>query len=601
MSHQHSSFEHQPATKTSGGWTSFVLAICLIWGCDRPSRDTDPSPGTASEPDISERTSPVEPPVAPAPSDGQLFADVTASWGLVTEQDNWPDGQYLTPEITPGGVAIFDANGDGMLDIYLVCHCSAGSFARPAPNRLFRQVRPGEFVEAPQAAGLNDPGFGHGVAVGDIDNDGDVDVYVTNYGPDALYRNDGEGSFANVTQSAGIAGDHWSSSAGFLDYDRDGFLDLYVVNFAIFDPQKKCLVGTDRNEQDYCGPHEFESVLDTLYHNNGDGTFTDVTASAGIANPGRGWGLACADITGDGWCDVYVANDEEPAQLWVNQHDGTFLEEAVLRGCAYNAMGRVEAGMGVAIADVDGDLTLDLFKTHISSQTNTLYLSGGFSKLYSDSSAKLGMGAIDRPYTGWGCAFLDFDHDGDLDVAVANGRVTRGVPQAGARLSKFWNRFAEPNLLFAGNGKNSFQNVSSHAGAFGTEPLVSRGLACGDLDGDGDLDLVVQQIDNSVRVYRNDAPPPNAHWLIVHPRTENRDAYGAIVTLEIGGRKLLRVAHPAYSYLSSNDPRAHFGLGEQTEATALTVAWPSGQREHFAIPGVDQVLIVTEGSGEPAL
>ncbi len=568
-----------------------LMVFATIAGCQSSQRDSVSSgaPETTDQPRQS---------VPIATSNGELFTDVTTALGFEIPSAPWPDGKFLTPEITPGGVAVFDYDGDGRCDIYQVCHCAAGSFTEPAPNRLFRQQSDGTFHEVPGAAGLDDPGFGHGVAVGDTDNDGDLDVYVANYGPDAFYRNEGNGRFVNATQSAGIRDDNWSSSAGFLDYDRDGFLDLYVVNFAIFDDKRKCVVGDDPNDLDYCGPHEFDGLLDTLYHNNGDGTFTDVTTKAGIVNPGRGWGLACADVTGDGWCDVYVANDEEPAQLWVNQQDGTFDDEAVLRGCAYNAAGRVEAGMGVGIADVDGDQRLDLFKTHISGETNTIYLSEGSAELFMDRSTVAGMGNVDRPYTGWGCGFFDFDHDGDLDVAVANGRVSRGVPHAKAQLGKFWNRFAEPNLLFSGIGGGRFENDSSRAGTFGSEPLVSRGMAFTDLDDDGDIDLVVQHLDNSLRVYRNNAPSEGAHWLIVRTMTGPRDAYGAKVTIGAGGQRILRLAHPTYSYLASNDPRAHFGLGEIDQIDSLEVAWPSGRRERFKPPSVDHVMTVTEGEGQ---
>ncbi|MCA9236884.1 MAG: CRTAC1 family protein [Planctomycetales bacterium] len=528
---------------------------------------------------------------------GGLFVDVTESLRIAAPSAPWPDGEYMTPEITAGGVAAFDYDGDGLMDLYQVNHCPAGSFTEPGPNRLFRQKPDGAFEEIPDAAGLDDPGYGHGVAVGDVDNDGDLDVYVANYGPNAFYLNEG-GKFVNRTEAAGFSGDHWSSSAGFFDYDRDGDLDLYVVNFAIFDPELKCIVGDDPNDVDYCGPHKFDSVGDTLYRNNGDGTFTDVTEEAGIVLPGRGWGLACADVTGDGWCDVYVANDEEPAQLWVNQQDGTFEEEAVFRGCAYNMAGRVEAGMGVSIGDIDGDGRLDLLKTHLGGETNTLYLSGGSDELYTDQTARSSMGAVDRPFTGWGCGFLDFDHDGKLDMAVANGRVSKGVPEPSTRLSRFWSRFAEPNLLFAGRGDGRFDNVSDRAGAFGREPQISRGMAIADLDRDGDLDLAVQQSNNELRVYRNDAPPAGAHWLIVRPMTGKRDAYGALVTIEAGGRRFLRLAHPTYSFLASNDPRAHCGLGEIDKIDGVEVVWPSGRREQFAPPAVDQVVTLVEGEGE---
>lgn len=536
------------------------------------------------------------------PKSKAYYMDVTESLGFSLPTEASPDGAYLTPEITAGGVGVFDYNGDGRMDIYLVCHAPAGVFSDPAPNQLYEQQPDGRFQLVPNAGGLDDPGYGHGVAVGDIDNDGDLDVYVANYGPDAFYLNQGKGTFVNQTQEAGFRGDHWSSSAGFFDYDRDGDLDLYVVNFAVFDEKLQCNAPGSTDDPDFCGPHVFEGLLDTLYRNNGDGTFTDVTAEAGIQMPGRGWGLALADITGDGWADIFVANDGEPAQLWVNQHDGTFEEEAVFRGCAYNGAGRVEAGMGVGIADVDGDMRLDLFKSHIGGETNTLYVTGGSDELFSDHTEKGKMGAVDRPYTGWGCGFFDFNHDGHLDMAVANGRVSKGVPQAGTQLGRFWSRFAEPNLLFAGLGNQQFDNVSHRAGKFGSEPTNSRGMAIADIDNDGDLDLVVQHLDNSPRVYRNDAPPTESHWLMVQPMTGARDAYGAAVIIETQQGKRVSVAQPASSYLASNDPRAHFGLGTTDKVKSLEVIWPSGAREMFSPPEeVDRVVQVTEGEGTPPI
>ena len=275
-----------------------------------------------------------------APDSRDLLVEVTAEVGLPAEEAEWPDGFYLTPEITPGGVALFDYDQDGDLDIYQICHCPPypmpAAFSEPAPNRLFRQIEGGRFEEVENAAGLDDPGYGHGVAIGDVDNDGDLDVYVTNYGRDAFYLNQGDGTFVDRTAAAGFRDSLWSSAAAFVDYDQDGDLDLVVVHFATFDATRKC-GGADI---DYCGPHLFAGLPDQLFRNNGDGTFTDVSAAAGITVAARGWGIIATDLTEDGRPDIYVCNDEEPNQLWVNNGDGTFLDEAVFRGVAFNGFGR---------------------------------------------------------------------------------------------------------------------------------------------------------------------------------------------------------------------------------------------------------------------
>src|SRR5260221_1866058 len=279
-----------------------------------------------------------------------------------------------------------------------------------------------------------------------------------------------------------------------------------VPTIAVWDLQQGGESTSGTKDLDYCGPHMYEGSLSTLDHNNADGTFTDVTAKAGIDAPSRGWGAVCADLPGDGWPDIFIANDEEPAQLWVNQHDGTFKEEAIIRNCALNAAGRAEAGMGIAVGDVNGDHKLDLFITHISSETNTLYTTLPQPGQFDDTTRAAGMGAVDRPFTGWGCGFIDIFNRGMLDVAVANGRVTKGPVHASARLGKFWNRFAEPKLLFLNDGKGHFEDASARTGSYGQIPQVSRGMAFGDLFGDGAISIVVQNLDNTIQVYRNTAP-----------------------------------------------------------------------------------------------
>ena len=529
-----------------------------------------------------------------------LLRNVTSELGLPTTASPWPDGVLLTPEITPGGVALFDFDQDGDLDIYQVRHCAPAempaSFKAPAPNKLFRQTSDGKFEEVEGAAGLADAGYGHGCALGDIDNDGDVDVFVTNYGKNRLYLNEG-GAFRNVTANSGIKGNRWSSAAAFFDYDRDGDLDLFVVHFGVFDPTRRCSSAANDGTSDYCGPHLFEGVSDQLYRNNGDGTFTDVSKEVGITVPARGWGVICADLNDDGWPDIYVCNDEEPNQLWINGGDGTFFDEGMLLGAALNGFGRVEASMGVTVGDVNNDGRFDLFMTHVASETNTLYTLTD-SDFFDDETPKTGMAAVDLPYTGWGCGLVDIDHDADLDLAIGNGRVAVGPVHPAAQLSPFWNRYAEPNLLFLNDGNAKFTNVSEQTGSYYGQPTLTRGLAFGDIDNDGDVDLVTNSIDNRLTVYRNDAANPSHHWLQVRLYTGKRDAIGARLRLKVGSADLVRFMLRSYSYLASNDPRVHFGLGGASKVDSLEVRWPDGQEEIFQIEGVDRVVTIRQGEGE---
>jgi hypothetical protein len=578
-------------------WESLALVAVGLSaaGCNgtgAPSNNSGATATSATQPNS---------PAAATGADAPLLTEVTEPLGLKQPTEPWPDGTFQTPEITPGGIALFDYDNDGRLDILQILHGPPGQFDKPVPNRLYHQEPDGSFKEVPNAGGLLSGGYAHGVAVGDTENKGLLDVFITSFGADRFYHNNGDGTFTDRTAAAGFdpKTHHWSSSCAFFDYDRDGFLDLIVIRFAIWDPKQHCLASSDPKDLDYCGPHMYEGTLSTLYHNNGDGTFTDVTAKAGIDAPSRGWGVVCADLTGDGWPDIYVANDEEPAQLWVNQHDGTFKEEAIIRNCALNAAGRAEAGMGIAVGDVNGDRKLDLFVTHISSETNTLYTTLPQAGQFDDTTAPAGMGAVDRPFTGWGCGFIDIFNRGILDVAVANGRVTKGPIHASAKLGKFWNRFAESKLLFLNDGKGHFEDASARTGNYGKLPQVSRGMAFGDLFGDGAISIVVQNLDNTIQVYRNTAPKQGNHWLIVRAMTGKRDAYGALITADVGEKKLLRLAHPTYSFLTSNDPRAHFGLGKSDRVEGLHVLWPSGKKERFAVPAVDRVLTIHEGEGQP--
>jgi hypothetical protein len=510
-----------------------------------------------------------------------LFTEITTEVGLPGEAE-WPDGTYALNEIMGPGLGFFDYDGDGDLDLLQVRMAPPGEPKRPAPNRLYEHREDGHFVDVTEASGLADPGCGQGVAVADVDNDGDLDVYFANIGRDALYTNDGDGTFTNVTDAAGFDDELWSASATFCDYDLDDDLDSSGM-------------------PDYCDPRNFDGVPDTLYRNDGDGTFTDVTQDAGVVLPERGLrakglGVICSDLTDDGLLDFYVANDGEANQLWVNRGDGTFVEQGITRGVAVNRDGVPEASMGLAVGDIDGDLKPDIMVTHLRGENNRVYSPGG-GALFQDRTSESRMAGLDRPWTGFGCGFLDYDLDGDLDLAVVNGRVYRDRPLPGAAVSTFWNEFAEPNLLFENDGQGAFNNVSDRAEPFTGRVEITRGLAMGDLDRDGDLDLVISNLHDSIRVFRNDAPPPGHHWVQVRALTGSRDTPGALVILSVGDRKLGRLVVPAASYMSGGETRAHFGLAEAETIDAIEVVWPGAQRERFEAGEVDRVIEVVRGEG----
>ena len=546
---------------------------------------------------------------AQAETDKPFFTEVTAVLGFSEVQTPWQAGTHALPEVIGSGVALFDYDNDDALDVLHVRFpppdVGTSLVDASAQNRLFRQQTDGTFVDVTEAAGIGHEGYGQGVAIGDVDNDGDADVYVTNYGTDVFYRNNGDGTFA--LQEAGLSNEAWGTSATFGDYDRDGYLDLYVANYVQFDPEAVCR--GKHGAPDYCNPQAFEPAADRLFRNNGDGTFTDISQQAGIAAmPGRGLGVVCLDLTGDGWADFYVANDGEANQLYVNQKDGTFAEEAILYGLAFNAYGQPEGSMGIAVGDVNGDTRPDLFVTHLSGETNTFYTTSHFS-VFVDMTEMAGFAGRDLPFTGFGCGFVDFDNDADLDIALVNGRVKRGAVLEGANTGEFWNFYAEPNLLFQNSrtgfvGGNSdsrhriaFTDVSSRAPDFTERIEVSRGMAFGDVDRDGDIDMVVSGLDNRLRFFRNDAPPPQHHYLSVQAIAHGRDALGARVTLQASPHTLTGYVLSGTSYLSSSEPSVHFGLGTIDTIQAIEVHWQDGSREKFPSTTTNQRVKVYQGKG----
>ena len=533
--------------------------------------------------------------------EAEWFKEITTDVSLDFTHETGPTGFRELPEINGSGAALFDFDNDKDLDIYLTSghrEFPRESTAKDPVHRLYRQDPGGEYVDVTAESGLGDGGYGMGVAIGDIDNDGNVDLYVANYGADRLYRNCGNGTFKDVTATAGINIIGWSSSTTFFDYDRDGFLDLYVVQYVDYDPKKRCFDHAGRLE--YCGPLEFPPSHDHLLHNNGDGTFTDVSEAAGITSiAAAGLGVVCEDLNDDGWIDVYVANDAYANHLWINQGNGTFQDDALILGAAYNLHGQPEAGMGVVAADIDNDTDFDLFITHLIEESNTLYRNLGMGRGFEDVTGESGLAGSSIVYTGFGTAALDIEHDGDLDLVVLNGRVRQGKPVENVYLSPPWNLYAEPNLVYQNDGTGHFSVVRAPVASLCQTSEVSRGLAVGDIDCDGDIDLLISNLHGRARLYRNDTTR-KGHWLgvrAVDPRLK-RQAIGARVTVFAGDRRLVRTINRGFSYLSSSDPLAHFGLGDSDKINHIEVWWPDGLRELF--PGVsgDRTIVLLRGTGQ---
>lgn len=559
------------------------MCIWLFPGCsDKPDGHASPP-----QPDSSE----------PRPNDvttvHAIFVDVTNEVGLKFEYRAHPAGSYHLPGLMGGGAAVFDANGDGYLDIYLL-NGSDGTADNHLTNRLFLQRADGTFEDATEASNLGDRGYGMGCAIADIDNDGDPDVYVSNFGPDRLLRNEGDGTYSDITAEAGISNPGWSASVAFLDFDRDGWLDIYIANYVELDEERTCV--DDAGRPDYCGPAPFPGLVDRLYRNQGDGTFADVTEAAGIATAAyAGLGVVCADFDNDGWIDIYVANDLDPNLLWLNQGDGTFIDDAIILGAAYNTHGRTEAGMGVTAGDADEDGDLDLFLTHLRGQTNTYYRNDD-GIAFEDATAKAGLAAASIVYTGWGTAFFDADLDGDLDLAVANGAVVRRLPVLRNDMG-FWSDYAEPNLMFRNDGNGHFERIEEEAGSFTVDIEISRGLIPVDIDADGDLDLLVTNIAGPARLYRNETNPASWLAITVYDPELNREALGAKVVIRTEDRSYVRHAIPPGGYLTAAPATIHVVIPDGGTATVIDVRWPDGTDERFT-PVASGRIELHRGSGD---
>jgi hypothetical protein len=527
------------------------------------------------------------------------FEDVTAAVGLDCVNDAGPTGTYFMPQLMGPGCAFLDFDGDGRLDIYLVQHGGPDG----KRNQLFKQLPDGTFKDVSKGSGLDVAGYSMGVAVGDVNNDGRPDVLLTLYGGLKLFLNNGDGTFSDVTAEAGLSNPLWGTSAAFFDYDRDGWLDLVVVNYVAYDPKHECR--SPEGVRDFCGPRAFAGTRSKLFRNLGGPAgggaarvrFADVSDASGVGRlEGPGLGVVCADFTGDGWPDIFVANDSKPNRLWVNQKDGTFKDEAMSRGLAYTAGGHAYGNMGIAVGDVSGSGLLDVYVTHMVNETHTLWRQGPRGT-FRDRTAKAGLIGSPRHGTGFGTLLADFDLDGALDLAVVNGRVNRGGKAKGTGVG-FWETFLERNQLFANDGTGKFREVSAANPAFCGYWNVGRGLACADFDNDGAPDLLVTAIGAPARLFRNVAPK-RGHWLKVRALdpVRKRDAYGAEVRVRAGGRTWLRLVNPAESYLSSSSPLALFGLGQADCVDAIEVTWPDGRREVFPGGPADRRVVLRQGEG----
>jgi enediyne biosynthesis protein E4 len=479
-------------------------------------------------------------------------------------------------ETTGGGVGLLDYDGDGVLDLYFAQGgpLVPGKSAATA-DVLLRNLGGGRFEDVSASVGLAPRGYGQGVAVADYDGDGDPDVYVTGYGQNTLWRND-RGHFTDVTAEAGVGCGLWSLGAAFADYDGDGDLDLFVARYFTFDPAKAPF---QRNPQtgaaEYGMPADFPGQPDVLYRNDGNGRFTDVTARAGVAGNGRGMGVLASDLDGDGRIDFLVANDAMPNALWINRGDGTFEDRAELLGLAVNGEGRAEANMGIAYGDSDGDALPDVMITHFFGEHATLWRAGttpALGTFYRDQTDEAALAVDTRNLTGWGTVFADFDLDGRLDLVATNGHIRREPSQVYV--------YDNPPILWHNPGGGRFTNVTAQAGDYFRELHMGRGLACGDLDDDGDLDLVIVHHHAPSVVLWNESDR-RRHWLIVKVRGQapNRDAIGARLTARVGPTTMVRTIDGGGSYISANDPRVHFGLGDATRVDRLEIRWPSGRIE----------------------
>ena len=520
------------------------------------------------------------------------FTAVTETAGLQFHHADGRSGQRYFLETVGSGVAFFDYDTDGLIDIYFVNGADLPGFQSPTlpTNRLYRNNGDGSFTDVTEQAGVGDTGYGGGCAVGDYDNDGDLDLYVTNFRANVLYRNNGDSTFTDVTQHAGVGDSRWSLGCAFADYDKDGFVDLYVTNYINFDfeTHTNC---TQKGVATYCPPESFEGVPDTLYRNNGNGTFTDVTTVAGVYNnDGKGMGIVFGDYDNDGDSDCYVGNDAGENFLYENKGDGTFTNVGWMAGVEADENGDVQGTMGVDFGDYDNDGLLDLIAINYQRQTNALYRNDN-GDFFTDLSFATGM-AESLPYVGWGVDFFDVDNDGDKDLLIANGHLQDTVEQYDDTTT-----YLQRNYLLMNNGQGRFVDVSMKAGSGFQSRRVSRGLATGDYDNDGDLDVLISNANDSPQLLRNDGGN-QGNWILIRTigTRSNRAGIGTRVKIQTGDLIQIDEVRSGSGYLSQNDLRLHFGIGTHKRIDRIEARWPSGVVDVIQDIAPNQILTITEGS-----
>jgi hypothetical protein len=536
--------------------------------------------------------------VKPQPAIPVRYTDVRKEAGITFLQDATQTEEKYYLETMGTGVAWLDYDQDGLMDLFFVQSAATDIYKPPQPLRsaLYHNNGDGTFTDVTEKSGLAGEGhYGQGVAIGDFDNDGYPDIYVTGYARGILYHNNHDGTFTDVTAKAGVADEGgWSTSAGWFDYDKDGWLDLVVTNYIEWSPKNNVYCGEHRpGYRSYCHPGNYKGQKTKLYHNNHDGTFTDVSDASGVGKPeSKGMGVVLADFNNDGWPDIAIANDSWPNFLFLNKHDGTFQDVSLVSGMAASEDGRYEAGMGIDAADVDGDGWQDVYITHLDFELNRLY-HNNHDGTFNDDTYRSGIGNKAILLSGVSMKFLDYDNDGWTDILQLNGAMLDNVHLYHGEVS-----YKEPLLMFHNLGKGQFDKVSASLGPDFMRPIAGRGLATADYDNDGDIDIVTNNRGDYPSLLRNDGGNAN-HWLeiLLIGTKSNRDGIGASLKLNSEGTSHVEQAKGGMSYMSANDPRIFFGLGKRTKIDSLEITWPSGLLEKLTNVPIDEIIAVKEGAG----